>query len=326
MLIALAMVLMTSCESSDDDELIGNWVRLSDFDGHARTDAVGFVIGSKGYIGTGYDGDERLNDFWEYDPVKNSWTKKTDFPGVARNGAIGFGTDTKGYIGTGFDGKNKLNDFWEYDPLSDTWTQKPDFPGSARYSAIAMTIDNIGYVGTGYDGNYLKDFYKYNPQEDKWTQVTSYGGAKRKDGACFVIDGKGYVTSGIDNGTYESDFYVYDPSLDTWTKKLPISNLSDDSYDNDYTSIIGVSKVGFALNGKGYLATGGQSIGVKVWEYNPVTDRWKERHSFEGTSRGDAVGFAIGNLGYVTAGKSGSYYFDDLWSFDPTATYDKDDK
>jgi hypothetical protein len=93
-----ALAFLNSCEDEDDDDLLGDWVELSDFDGLPRSDAVGFSIGTKGYIGTGYDGDERLNDFWEYDVSNNTWTQKADFPGVARNSAIGFGTETKGAL------------------------------------------------------------------------------------------------------------------------------------------------------------------------------------------------------------------------------------
>ena len=325
-LLSLSITMLDSCSSSSDDELIGNWIRLSDLDGLARSDAVGFSIGNKGYIGTGYEGDDRLVDFWEYDISKDSWTQKADFPGIARNSAVGFSTDSKGYVGTGFDGKNKLNDFYEYDPSTNVWTKKSDFPGSARYAAVGMSINNKGYIGTGFDGNYTKDFWEYDPGTDIWAQKTSIGGSKRKDAACFVISGKGYIVTGTDNGTYESDLWVYDPSGDVWAKKRSISNLSDDDYDNDYTSIIGIYKVGLSVNGKGYLITGGQTTGVNTWEYNPGTDLWIERHAFEGSSRADAVGFVIGNLGYITTGKSGSYYYDDLWSFDPTATYNEDDK
>jgi hypothetical protein len=103
----LASPLFTSCSGgSDEPELVGNWVELSDFDGIPRSDAVGFSIGTKGYLGTGYDGTERLKDFWEYDPGRNAWTQKADLPGVARNGATGFATDTKGYLGTF--GENRL--------------------------------------------------------------------------------------------------------------------------------------------------------------------------------------------------------------------------
>lgn len=94
LVLILAVPFFNSCGSSDED-LIGNWVGLSDFDGIPRTDAVGFSIGNKGYIGTGYDGDERRVDFWEYDITRNTWTQKADLPGVARNGAIGFGIRKK---------------------------------------------------------------------------------------------------------------------------------------------------------------------------------------------------------------------------------------
>ena len=321
LVLILAVPFFTSCNGDDDVVLVGDWVELSDFDGIPRADAVGFAIGTKGYLGTGYDGDERHVDFWEYDVTRNTWTQKADFPGVARNAAIGFGTDSKGYIGTGFDGKNRLNDFYEYDPATNVWTKKADFAGSARYGAIAMTINNKGYVGTGYDGNFLKDVWEYNPAGDTWTQKASVGGSKRRDAACFVISGKGYVTTGIDNGEYQNDLWQYDPGTDAWTKKRAIANLSDEAYDDDYLTIKGTGKVGFAVNGKGYLATGGQTTGVEVWEYNPATDLWTEKTNFEGTIRSDAVGFAIGNRGYLTTGKSASYYFDDIWAFDPDAEY-----
>src|SRR5271157_3785708 len=91
---------------------------MADFGGAARDSAVGFSIGSKGYIGTGYDGTTEYKDFWEYDPTANTWTRKADFAGAARDSAVGFaiGSIGKGYIGTGYDGSSDYKDFWEYDP------------------------------------------------------------------------------------------------------------------------------------------------------------------------------------------------------------------
>jgi len=43
------------------------WTQKTDFGGTVRQGAVGFSIGSKGYIGTGYDGNySYYKDFWEY--------------------------------------------------------------------------------------------------------------------------------------------------------------------------------------------------------------------------------------------------------------------
>ena len=67
-----------------------------------RLDAVGFSIGSKGYIGTGLPISGFVKDFWEYDPATNTWTQKADFGGTARHSAVGFSIGSKGYIGTGW--------------------------------------------------------------------------------------------------------------------------------------------------------------------------------------------------------------------------------
>ena len=324
----LSLPFLNSCTSTSSD-LIGDWKHLSDFDGLPRTGAVGFTIGSIGYLGTGYDGDERLKDFWQYDPSKNTWTQLASLPGVGRSYAVGFGTDTKGYIGTGYDGTNKLKDFYEFDPATNTWIQKKDFAGSARYAAIAMAINNKGYVGTGYDDYVLKDWYQYDPNTDTWTIKPSLGGTKRRNAACFVIDGKGYVMTGVDNGANSSDMWEYDPDAEVWNKKRAIENLSSESYDDNYGTnyIAGYNKIAFSINGKGYVATG--SSGTYCWEYDPSTDLWVERTSFEATansSRNNAVGFAVGNKGYLATGLSGSgTYCDDLWSFDPQALVDKYD-
>jgi N-acetylneuraminic acid mutarotase len=85
-----------------------------------RNSAVGFSIGNKGYVGTGYgDGPTLYNDFWEWDQVSNVWTQNVNFGGMARNAAVGFSIGNKGYVGTGVTGINPnyaFQDFWEYDP------------------------------------------------------------------------------------------------------------------------------------------------------------------------------------------------------------------
>jgi len=320
---SILLLLVSGCGGDggdEDEELIGNWIELSDFEGVPRSDAVAFSIGNKAYVGTGYDGSDRLNDFWEYDSQLNNWTRKADFPGAPRNGAVGFGTDTKGYIGTGYSGVNRLKDFWEYDPTTNTWRQIADFGGTARYGAVAFAINNKGYVGTGDDGNFLKDFWEYDPATDQWTQKLSLGGAKRRDAVAFVIEGNGYVCTGINNGVYEADCWEYDPVAAQWNKKRSIADNSDEDYDDAYTNIVGINKVAFSTNGKGYVATGGAStVGTIVWEYNPTSDLWGQKTSLEASGRIEAVGFAVGDWGYITTGRNSSYYFDDLWGFEPNA-------
>lgn len=66
-LITVISVIIISCSSDEEDDLMGKWYRVSDFDGLARGEATSFTIGSKGYLTGGYDGKKHLNDLWEYD-------------------------------------------------------------------------------------------------------------------------------------------------------------------------------------------------------------------------------------------------------------------
>ena len=66
LLVSVAMLSIFSC-SDDDDDTLGVWYRRSDFDGRAREDAAGFVIGNRGYLCGGYRGkDQREKDCWDY--------------------------------------------------------------------------------------------------------------------------------------------------------------------------------------------------------------------------------------------------------------------
>ena len=317
----LFLAVFVSCSGDDDDDNdMGNWVESSSFDGDARGNAVAFVIGDKGYLVSGYDGDDHLNDLWEYNKEGDFWVQKANFEGAPRSSAVGFSINGLGYFGTGYDGDNKLNDFWSYNPESNSWTQKADFAGTARYGAIGFAVAGNGYIGTGYDGSELKDFWKYDVNANEWTQAIGFGGNKRKDAVAFVIGDKAYVGTGIRNGSYENDFYVFDGTTEAWTR---LKDLDDD--DEDYTVLL-TSGTAFSLNGLGYIATGEASgINTNLWEYDPVTDTWEERPDFEGTARQDAVAFSFSDKAFVLTGRSGSYYFDDNWEYRPNEENNEDD-
>ncbi|MCG9791485.1 Kelch repeat-containing protein [Flavobacterium algicola] len=309
-----------SCSSDDDDDLLGNWTKMSSFDGPARSNATSFVIGDFAYVTTGYTGDEYLNDLWAYNSTGDYWEQKANFTGIARSAASAFEMDSKGYVGLGYDGTNKLKDFYQYDPIANSWTQKTDFGGSARYSAVGFQVGGKAYFGTGYDGNYLKDFYQYNSANDSWTLVSGFGGNKRRNATVFVIDDKAYLGTGVNSGAYQTDFWVFDPSTEAWTKKR---DLDDDEDDHDTYLITRSNAVAFSMNGLGYIACGEYS--KTIWEYNPTTDIWNEKTALEGSARTDAIGFAINQRGFVLLGKSGTSYFDDSWEFKPLEEQDDDD-
>lgn len=334
LLLGSSFFLLYACTKNTDasSDLVGNWVRKSDFDGVARSEAVSFVIGDTAYIGTGYDGTVRLNDFWKYDVDKNFWLQRATVPGDPRNSAVGFNTTTKGYITTGYNGLVKLKDTYEYDPTTNSWTQKADFGGSARIDAVAFGIADKGYVTTGNDGNDLKDFWMYDPASDTWTQKVSLGGSKREQAVAFVYKGQGYVVTGINNGSTVNDFWMYDPASDAWTEKRFITNVSTDTYDDTYgtTLIVRDNATAFVLNttqgDRAYVCTGENgSILKTVWEYNFANDTWVQKTDWEGLERVGAVSFAVKNRGFLVTGRNSTYRFDDMREFKPFDTYDVND-
>lgn len=318
----LFSIALISCNGDDENSALGNWINRSAFDGPARSSTVSFVIDNLAYITTGYTGEDNgyLNDLWVYNPTSDYWEQKANFIGAGRSSASGFQIDGKGYVGLGYDGSSKLKDFYQYDPGSNSWTQKSDFAGTGRYGAVGFAVSGRGFIGTGYDGNYQKDIYEYNPTTDSWSVNNGYGGNKRRDASIFIINNIAYLGTGSNNGSYETDFWSFDPSSDTWTRKRDLD------YDDSY-SIARSNASAFSINGYGYIACGVKSGAVNtVWEYNPTSDVWSSKSSYEGTVRYDATSFSIGDSrGYVLLGRTGSVFFDDLWEFLPFNTLDTDD-
>lgn len=316
--IILSLMLL-GCDEPED--LIGNWLEVSDFEGVPRSNAIVFVIGDFAYVGTGFDGDDYLSDIWRYDARNNFWTQQASLPGLARTDAVAFATNGRGYVGTGFDGDFELKDFWEFDPVANSWRQIADFGGSARRDAVAFSLNDRGYVGTGNDENDLKDFWEYNPMTDTWRQIVSLGGSKRVGAFAMVVNNRAFVGGGRNNGIFEEDFWEFDPlqgELGTWIRR---EDLDTEDYD-----VTREDAVALGINGFGYLMTGSTGgARTDVWEYDLFTDTWDEKTSFDGVARTEAVGFVIGNVGYVTTGRSGAGRFDDLWAFFPDEPDDEDD-
>lgn len=319
-IISLSLIMSPGCtKSNDDDEtLVGNWKRADDFEGNARSEAVGFTIGDYTYVSTGSTSSDRFKDLWEYSIARRYWIQKADFPGNARNSAVAFSIGTKGYIGTGYDGTTRLKDFWEYDQPANQWTRKTDFAGSGRYDAVGFALNGKGYISCGYDGNYLKDLWEYDPATDQWLQKASVGGSKRAAAIAFVWNDKAYICSGSNNGEIQNDLWMYDAATNEWTEKRKIYDYSDETYDDDYTSIPRQNGVAFIMGNYVYLTSGeNSSIVSSTWQYDPAADSWAEKTGFEGTGRQGALAFTLSNRGFVLTGRSGSLMMDNTYEFLP---------
>lgn len=84
--------------------------------------------------------------------------------------------------------------------------------------------------------------------------------------------------------------------------------------------------VTFAINGTGYLATGG-SDGAPfnyddMWKYDPVNDSWSPVGNMPGGDRSFAYGVAVGGFGYAGFGANisgNATYLNDWYRFDPVS-------
>jgi N-acetylneuraminic acid mutarotase len=183
------------------DPQTDTWTRKADFPGVGLMNQVGFSIGSKGYIGTGYPGGLSYTpEFWEYDPAFNKWTKKADFPGIRRNSAVGFGINNSGFIGLGSAlGSVFQEDFWEYHPETNIWN-KIENSGYFAADAVAMSIGNKGYVGTGLWGGI--EFWEYSPDLSSANKIETCNGLAVypnpvSEKLCFTIDYAGPINYSI---------------------------------------------------------------------------------------------------------------------------------
>jgi N-acetylneuraminic acid mutarotase len=290
----------------------GWWYRKADLDLSGRTAAVGFTVGTGGFIGTGFDSSSYRRNFSSYNQVNDSWTHVqsmggTTGSGLSRNAASVFVIGNKAYIATGQGSGPYLKDLWEYDAGSDTWTQKADFAGTARRSAVGFTANNKGYITCGQDITGMKnDLWMYDPATNSWTSKTAFPGTARRLPVAFVIANMAYVGTG-DDGAFKKDFYKYDASANSWS---PIANYGGTARYGATAFTIGTD--GFA--GTGYDNT--LSNRKDFWKYNSLLNTWTAITDFAGSARSNAVSFAIGSYGYLATGYD-SLPEKDLWRYDP---------
>jgi len=169
----------------------------------------------------------------------------------------------------------------------------------AKFYSLIMLIPILIGIGS------LKIF------ADSWVQKTNFGGSTREYSVAFSIGSKGYIGMGIDNNTiYRSDLWEYDTGSNTWTQKA------------NFPSTGRRGATGFAIGIKGYVGTGEYFDGFNTlfyndfWEYDPGGNTWKRKANFGGVAREWAVGFAIGNKGYIGTGNNGTGIYNDFWEYD----------
>lgn len=262
--------------------------------------------------------------------VKNQWCRELDFKGGNRVSAVAFSIGNKGYIGTGVVYGSTpfvFKDFWEFDPFLKTWTQKANVGGINRIDAVGFSIGNKGYIGTGTTGtgtapsDVFKDFWEYDPGTNIWSQKADCGSTSRFYAVGFSIGNKGYIGSGKPALTgVLTDFLEFDPDSNKWVGKADII-------------VPRFSAVGFSIGSKGYFGLGaiGGVYNNDFFEFDPSDisngfdvngnplGKWSQKNSFPGAARIEALGFSMGDKGYVGTGHTtlSPFFYNDLYEYDP---------
>jgi N-acetylneuraminic acid mutarotase len=282
---ALALVItglgLGSCKKSDTTTVYGNWVRSSTYSGPIRSEAVSFVINNVAYAGTGFN------------PTN---------PPANTNGVF--------------------NDFYAFDPSKGGWLQVTSMPAAAgvRYAAVAFTANGKGYVAGGNNGSgtYLSDVWLFNPDSTttvgttttigKWRQVKSMPVAL-SGAVAGSINNIGYVGSGYDGSNNTNIFYQYNPTTNTWSRLS--AAFGGDKRRGAFS---------FVVNNQFYVGGGSNNSAnvTDVFSYDPSVagGKWNTKrllanvnnsnasYDYSAVARAQAVGFSVGDKGYVTVGGS----------------------
>jgi N-acetylneuraminic acid mutarotase len=201
------------------------------------------------------------------------------------------------------------------------WIYRGDFNGIARSESVAFVIGNNAYVGSGIDNN----FNHYNDLWEltlygtncSWYQVaTASAMTPRYSAVAFSVGGQGYVGSGTNGTTPMSDFWHYDPLANNWNQIASLGDSLNGPAPRFDAVAFGIESVGY-----GYVGTGNNYIQYlkDFWQYNPATDTWTAKVSYDGTKRTASVVFVYNNCGYLVTGLgTGGVAVNDMWKFDPS--------
>lgn len=126
------------------------------------------------FIFGGYDGFNRVNDFYEYSIDNASWQEVAGggAPPTPRHSHSAVVYEDSMYVFGGYDGHYR-NDFYRYNFGTNTWSQtqlKPNGNGvwpKSRYRTSTTVYKDMMFLFGGHDGaRQLNDFYCFNFSKD----------------------------------------------------------------------------------------------------------------------------------------------------------------
>jgi N-acetylneuraminic acid mutarotase len=153
--------------------------------------------------------------------------------------------------------------------------------------------------------------------QDYWTRLPDFTHGARAGAVAVAIDDKAYIGLGVGSIWYY-DFWQFNPKDNSWTQLADFP----DGYLVAQEKVRGrQGAVALAIDGKAYVGTGlyDRTVYSDFYSFDPKTNTWDSLAAYPGGPRYIAMGFSIGNKGYLGAGKDqgttyGTY---DFYEFDP---------
>ncbi|KAH9081117.1 hypothetical protein Ae201684P_012089 [Aphanomyces euteiches] len=179
------------------------------------------------YVFGGYDGSNRVNDFFEYNFKRKVWSQVVaiGIPPTPRDRHVAVVYRDSFYVFAGFDGSSRVNDFIEFNFLAQKWAPvavASGMPPSPRHSHAAVVYDKSMFVFGGYDGSYRNDFYEFNFENSVWSQVSATGRFPRPRYRASLVTHKTscILFGGHDGSRHLNDVHVFNFVLRSWSMLL----------------------------------------------------------------------------------------------------------
>mmetsp|Transcript_69935 Transcript_69935/g.177496 ORF Transcript_69935/g.177496 Transcript_69935/m.177496 type:complete len:522 (+) Transcript_69935:109-1674(+) len=258
---------------------INQWslVKYSGLPPRQRSLHAGIVVGDNLYIFGGYDGSNRVNDFYKFSFKASKWSQ------IAVSGATPSARDRhvivshsdRIYIFAGYDGNNRVNDFWQYDTEHEVWSVVDAAlgnPPTPRHSHSGVAFDGSMYVFAGYDGNYRSDFHRYNFEQRKWSIVPVKGSVPkaRYRTSAVAYKNRMLVVGGHDGAKHLNDFHQFNFDNLEWSSVETSGQLPPPPSPRDSHSAVVCGDSMYVFGG----STG--SARNDMYAFSFETDQWHE--------------------------------------------------
>jgi N-acetylneuraminic acid mutarotase len=240
-------------------------------------------------------------ELYEFNTITKTWTKRQDFPGSYRFSGTCFSYEGKLFYGFGEGywpapsccGKwENFNDLWQYDPGTDSWVFLLNAPFEPRSRMIQFVIGNTAYMGfggaVGATTTEFSDFWSFNIETSTWNQIPVPASVNTSffHSTSFSVNEKGYII-GLEE---YMDMWEFDPITSSWTQK---ADYPDDIHGENTTRI----------NNHGLVLSSAVNTGrSRVYEYDPIKDRWIKRQSMGGTTGAIQFAHYVNGVLYYASG------------------------